>query len=165
MSEEKKKKEVKSPVDDWTIAEIDELGDMTVKELVATMGIIPLNPVDVAKSTDEIVELGKQSGFLYGSALYSLYSAFTREDLPMATRVAKGARGFAALLAMVLQAFDTFNKFRALEERYVVEKQLDRLRDIESRLDRASKEAAKAAEQAVEKLVKEGKEKSEEEGE
>jgi len=128
MSEEKPERmDEGKRTDDLSITEVDDIKDMTVRELVE-MGIMPLNPVDTAKTTDEIIELGKQTGFVYGSALHSLYSAVTRNDLPMKVRVVKATRGFATIFSMLLQAMEVFNKFQRIEEEVLMDKAF---RDIE----------------------------------
>lgn len=140
--EEKKQNQEAGNKDIIPAFDIRDIKEMTVEEAIKR-GIMPLNPVEIAETTEEIIDYGRRAGQMYGSAVYSLISAFRRKDLPFNVRMAKASRGMLALLSMILSASDVAENFMALEESVLQEEatsETDKLiREIE-RLRRENKE-------------------------
>lgn len=106
--------------DPLAIVGVEDISKMSVEEAIHK-GILP-TPIELAKSTTEIVEYGKSTGGLYGQALASIVSAFSRRDLPFEMRLAKGVRGLTFLMSMVMSAFDQYEKLRELEDHVMYKK-------------------------------------------
>jgi len=115
-----KKKDEERQKDTFEIAPVEDIEKMTIAEAISR-GVLP-TPIEMARSTEEVTEYGRQSGVLYGSALASLYSAFTRRDLPFNVRLAKGVRGAAFLMGLLISAADTFEQVRNIEESVLIKK-------------------------------------------
>ncbi|MHC1624729.1 MAG: hypothetical protein ACXQS2_01850 [Methermicoccaceae archaeon] len=136
--------------DTFEIAPVEDIEKMTIAEAISK-GVLP-TPIEMARSTEEVTEFGRQSGVLYGSALASLYSAFTRRDLPFNVRLAKGVRGAAFLMGLLISAADTFEQVRNIEESVVIKKeratrpeneQVEKLLEELERLKRENEELKK----------------------
>ena len=112
------KKEEKKDV--FEIVPVEDVSKMTIEEAI-DRGLLP-TPIELARSPDEVVEYGRQAGTLYGGAIASIYSAITRKDLPFNVRIAKGVRGLAYILGMIISAMDSFDRVRSLEEHVLVKK-------------------------------------------
>jgi len=119
--------------DPLAIVGVEDISKMSVEEAIQK-GILP-TPIELAKSTTEIIEYGKSTGGLYGQALASIVSAFSRRDLPFEMRLAKGMRGLTFLMTMVMSAFDQYERLRELEDHVL------------------SKKAVKSEDSEVEKLI------------
>jgi len=115
LSEEKKETRR-----DFEIVPVEDVSKMTIEEAVEK-GLLP-TPIEMAKTTDEVVEYGTQSGKLYGSALASIWSAIRRADLPREVRIAKGVRGLMYIMGLITSAVDTFNQIRQLEDEVLIRK-------------------------------------------
>ncbi len=118
MVEKKKKEQQKEEAGNKDIIpafDIRDIKEMTVEEAIKR-GIMPLNPIEIAESTEEIIDYGRKAGQMYGSAVYSLLSAFRRKDLPFNVRMAKASRGMLALLSMIISASDVAENFMSLED-------------------------------------------------
>lgn len=117
---EKVEKGVEKEADGFEIVPAEDISKMTIEEAI-DKGLLP-TPIELAKSPGEVIEYGRQAGTLYGSAIASLYSAFTRKDLPFNVRLAKGTRGVTFLLGLLISAVDSFEKIRGLEEHVLAKK-------------------------------------------
>lgn len=113
-----KRKEGERKKDSFEIAPAEDITKMSIAEAISK-GVLP-TPIELAKTTEEVTEYGRQSGVFYGSALASLYSSLTRRDLPFNVRLAKGVRGAAYLMGLLISAMDTFEQVRDLEERVLI---------------------------------------------
>jgi len=116
----KKEEKVRENRNSFEIVPVEDISKMTIEEAI-DRGLLP-TPIELAKTADEIIEYGRHAGALYGGAMASLYSAFTRRDLPFNVRLAKGIRGATFLLGMLMSAMDSFEKIRELEEQVLVKK-------------------------------------------
>lgn len=128
----------KQPVDELIQPVTEDIKKMTIEEAIR-QGIMPISPVEMAKTGEEIVELTKGAGMIYGSGLHAIWSAVRRKDLPMDVRLAKGAKGFMALMGMMLAARDTFEALIELEESSLTPEQEDKSTDLDELLDRLEK--------------------------
>lgn len=113
----------------FEIVPVEDISKMTIEEAVER-GLLP-TPIELAKTTEEVIEYGKQMGTMYGGALASIYSAFTRRDLPFNVRLAKGMRGASFLLGVILSTIDTFENIRNIEDHVLLKKgKLVRPKDV-----------------------------------
>lgn len=134
MKKVSRKKEESVPEDPLAIASVEDISKLTIEEAVQK-GILP-TPIELAKTSQEIIEYGKTAGITYGQAFASLTSAFRRRDLPFQARMAKGIRGLSALLAMVLSAVDQYEKLTELEEKVLTKAEKGELSDEKSDIEK-----------------------------
>ena len=142
---ERKKRASKDIIPTYDVREIKE---MKVEEAIKR-GIMPFNPVEMAESTEEIIQVGQNAGITYGSAISSLISAFKRKDLPMNIRLAKASRGMLALLSMLISASDTVEAHLALEDSVIHRTRVDETDKLIEEVERLRKK--------VDELEKENK--------
>ena len=137
---------------EFEIVPVEDLANMTIAEAIER-GMLP-TPIEMAKNTEEIVEMGKQTGQMYGYAIASIYSAIRRRDLPFPVRLAKGVRGATFLMSLFFSAMDTVEQIKSIEDRVLIRKgkvledadidalleELDRLRKENEELKRKKEE-------------------------
>ena len=85
-------------------------------------GIMPFNPIEMAKDSEALIKMGKDAGRVYGGSLWSIKTAFVRDDLPFDVRVAKAGKGAVSIISMILSAMDEFKRYQWLEDSVLLEK-------------------------------------------
>ena len=149
MSGRKAERKERASKDIIPTYDVREIKEMKVEEAIKR-GIMPFNPIEMAESTGEIIEMGQNMGYTYGSAVSSLISAFRRKDLPMNVRIAKASRGMLALLTMLISASDVVEAHLALEDSVVQRARVDETDKLIEEVERLRKR--------VDELEKENKE-------
>ncbi len=91
------------------------------KAMVCTEGRMPINPIDMIESDEELMEEGMHAGSMYGGSLYTIISSLARTDLPPEKRFVRIMQGLKPMVGMGLGALEAYRLCNEVESAVLME--------------------------------------------